>query len=182
MVEATANNIMQGVIHYRCDATKNIATASVLVLRQHVHVGREAARSRAHEHHRHRRWPPHHRHHPLVLITSQQVNDERIRGHRHHHRQKIAIILIFIKIILLVITTTVKVVERFQQVNNDCNSFVGRVFPNLQQKCYFYDNFGNVRISKVPGPATTLSCVYLGISQVLFDPAPPPSLSNGHFL
>ena len=81
---------MQGVIHYKCDATNNNAIASVLVLRQHVR--REA-----------------------VII-----------------------------IILLVVTTTVKVLERFQQFKNACNSFVGRVFPNLQQKCYFYDNFGQV--------------------------------------
>ena len=99
MVEATVNNIMQGVIHYKCDATNNNAIASVLVLRQHVR--REA-----------------------VII-----------------------------IILLVVTTTVKVLERFQQFKNACNSFVGRVFPNLQQKCYFYDNIGNARISKAPGPA-----------------------------
>ena len=36
VVEATVNKIMQGVIHYKCDATKNIAIASVLLLRQHV--------------------------------------------------------------------------------------------------------------------------------------------------
>ena len=126
VVEATVNNIMQGVIHYKCDATNNNAIASVLVLRQHVR--REA-----------------------VII-----------------------------IILLVVTTTVKVLERFQQFKNACNSFVGRVFPNLQQKCYFYDNIGNARISKAPGPATP-SCVYLGIAQESFDPAPPPR-SNRHFL
>ena len=28
VVEATVNNIMQGVIYYKCDATKNIAIAS----------------------------------------------------------------------------------------------------------------------------------------------------------
>ena len=68
---------------------------------------------------------------------------------RQHVRREAVII-----IILLVVTTTVKVLERFQQFKNACNSFVGRVFPNLQQKCYFYDNIGNARISKAPGPAT----------------------------